>query len=86
VVTHLSQSPNEAVSGAQAGLSHVAKLVSYGNVGFLVAALDFAVIVWSSVAANSAYHYFALGSQVDISALLGIGTNSGLLFVLMICA
>jgi undecaprenyl-phosphate galactose phosphotransferase/putative colanic acid biosynthesis UDP-glucose lipid carrier transferase len=83
VVIHLSQSPNETVSGAQAGLGHLGKLVSYGNIGFLVAALDFALIALSSVAADSVYHYFVLGSQVDISALLGMGTNSGLLFVLI---
>jgi undecaprenyl-phosphate galactose phosphotransferase/putative colanic acid biosynthesis UDP-glucose lipid carrier transferase len=45
--------------------------------------LDFAVITLSSVAADSAYHYFVLGSQVDLSALVGVGTNSGLLFVLI---
>jgi undecaprenyl-phosphate galactose phosphotransferase/putative colanic acid biosynthesis UDP-glucose lipid carrier transferase len=82
-VTDLSQSPNEPVSRARVGIGYVAKLVSYGNIGFLVAALDFAVITLSSVAADSAYHYFVLGSQVDISAPVGIGTNSGLLFVLI---
>jgi Undecaprenyl-phosphate glucose phosphotransferase len=86
MVIHLSQSPNETVPGAQAGLGGVGTLVSYGNIGFLVAALDFAVITLSSVAANGAYHYFALGSQVDFSALLGIGTISGLLFVLISAA
>jgi Undecaprenyl-phosphate glucose phosphotransferase len=86
VVTEISQSSIEAVSRTQANFGHVAKLVSYGNVGFLVAVLDFAVITSSSVAANCAYHYFVLGSQVDISALLGIGTISGLLFVLITAA
>jgi hypothetical protein len=76
-VTDLSQSPNEPVSRAQVDIGYVAKLVSYGNIGFLVAALDFAVITLSSVAADSAYHYFVLGSHVDISAPVGIGTNSG---------
>jgi undecaprenyl-phosphate galactose phosphotransferase/putative colanic acid biosynthesis UDP-glucose lipid carrier transferase len=83
VVIHLSPSPNETGSRAQAGLGHVGKLVSYGNIGFLVAALDSALIALSSVAADSVYHYFVLGSQVDFSALLAIGTNSGLLFVLI---
>jgi undecaprenyl-phosphate galactose phosphotransferase/putative colanic acid biosynthesis UDP-glucose lipid carrier transferase len=83
VGTHLSQSPNETVSGAQAGLGYVGKLVSFRNIGFLVAALDFVVITLTSIGADSAYHYFVRGSQVDISALLGIGTNSGLLFVLI---
>jgi hypothetical protein len=54
-VTDLSQSPNETVSVAT-GLGHVGKLVSYGNIGFLVAALDFALIALSSVAADSVYH------------------------------
>jgi undecaprenyl-phosphate galactose phosphotransferase/putative colanic acid biosynthesis UDP-glucose lipid carrier transferase len=61
----------------------VAKLLSYGNIGFLAAGLDLAVITLSSVAADSAYHYFVLGSRVDLAALLGIGTNSGLLFGLI---
>jgi undecaprenyl-phosphate galactose phosphotransferase/putative colanic acid biosynthesis UDP-glucose lipid carrier transferase len=61
----------------------LAKLLSYGNIGFLVAALDLAVITLSSLAADSAYHYFVLGSQVDLAALLGIGMNSGLLFGLI---
>jgi hypothetical protein len=60
VVTHFSQSPNEVISGAQAHLSHLTKLVSYGNIGFLVAALDFAVITLSSVGAGVAYHYFGI--------------------------
>jgi Undecaprenyl-phosphate glucose phosphotransferase len=81
-VTDLSQSPNEAVSRVRDDFGYVAKLVSYENIGFLVAALDFAVIALSSVAAHSAYH-FVLGYQVDISAVLGIGINSGLLFVLI---
>jgi undecaprenyl-phosphate galactose phosphotransferase/putative colanic acid biosynthesis UDP-glucose lipid carrier transferase len=83
VVLHLSHSPTETVSEAQGGLGRAGKLVSYGNIGFLVAALEFVLIALSSVAADSVYHYFALGSQMDISALLGIGTNSGLLFVLI---
>jgi len=82
-MTLLSQSPNEAASKARADFDRVAKLVSYGNVGFLVAVLDFVVITLTSIAANCGYHYFVLGSQVDISALLGIGTISGLLFVLI---
>jgi Undecaprenyl-phosphate glucose phosphotransferase len=82
-VTDISQSPIEAVSRTQADFGHVAKLVSYENIGFLVAVLDFAVIMLSSVAADSAYHYFVFRSQVDLSALCGIGTNSGLLFVLI---
>jgi undecaprenyl-phosphate galactose phosphotransferase/putative colanic acid biosynthesis UDP-glucose lipid carrier transferase len=82
VLTDLS-SPNKPVPGARADIGHVAKLVSYGNIGFLVAVLDFVVIALSSVAADSAYHYFVLSSQVDLSALLGIGTNSGVLFVLL---
>jgi undecaprenyl-phosphate galactose phosphotransferase/putative colanic acid biosynthesis UDP-glucose lipid carrier transferase len=80
-MTDLSQSPNKSVSRADIG--HVNKLVSYGNIGFLVATLDLAVITLSSASADSAYHHFVLGSQVDLSALLGIGTNSGLLFVLL---
>jgi undecaprenyl-phosphate galactose phosphotransferase/putative colanic acid biosynthesis UDP-glucose lipid carrier transferase len=61
----------------------MAKLLSYGNIGFVVAALDLAVITLSSVVADIAYHYFVLGSQADLAALLGIGMNSGLLFVLI---
>jgi hypothetical protein len=82
-MTDLSQSPNRLVSRSRAGFGHLAKLLSYGNIGFLVAALDLAVITLSSVAGDSAYHYFVLGSQVDVAALLGIGMNSGLLFVLI---
>ena len=78
-MTDLSQSPNEPVSRARVGIGYVAKLVSYGNIG----ALDLAVITLSSVSADSAYHYFVFGSQVDFAALVGIGTNSGLLFVLI---
>jgi undecaprenyl-phosphate galactose phosphotransferase/putative colanic acid biosynthesis UDP-glucose lipid carrier transferase len=79
----LSQSPNSLVSTSRAGFGHIANRLSYGNIGFLVAALDFAVIFLSSVAAGIAYHYFALGSQADITALVGIGANSGLLFILI---
>jgi exopolysaccharide biosynthesis polyprenyl glycosylphosphotransferase len=82
-MTDLSQSPNRLVSRGRAGFGHVAKLLSYGNTGFLVAALDLAIIMLSSVAADIAYHYFVLGSQADLAALLGIGMNSGLLFVLI---
>jgi hypothetical protein len=80
-VTYLSQSLNRFVS--RAGVGHVGELVSYRNIGFLVAALDFAVITLSSVAAGLAYHYLVLGAQADVSALLGIGANSGLLFILI---
>jgi len=83
VVTDLSQLPNEGVSRAPADFGRIAKLVPYENIGFLVAALDFAVIASSSLAASYAYHYFVLDSRVDISALLGVGINSGLLFVLI---
>src|SRR6516225_4189498 len=83
MMTHLSQSPNSFVSRSRAGFGHMAKLLSYGNIGFLVAALDLAIIMLSSVAADIAYHYFVLGSQADLAALLGIGMNSGLLFVLI---
>jgi undecaprenyl-phosphate galactose phosphotransferase/putative colanic acid biosynthesis UDP-glucose lipid carrier transferase len=79
VLTDLSQSPNKPISRGRADIGYVNKLVSYGNIG----ALDLAVITLSSVSADSAYHYFVLASQVDLSALLGIGTNSGLLFVLL---
>jgi len=86
VVEHLSHLPNEVVSSAHAGLSHVAKLVSYENIGFVVAALDFALITLSSIAASCIYHYFVLGSQVYISALIGVGINASLLFVLISAA
>jgi Undecaprenyl-phosphate glucose phosphotransferase len=82
-VTYLSQSPNKFISRAQAGLGHVSGLISYGNIGLLTAAADFLVITLSSVVAGFAYHHFALGSEADVSALLGIGANSGLLFVLL---
>ena len=82
MLTDLSQSANKPVSRARVDVG-VNKLVSYGNIGFVVAALDLALIALSSVAADSVYHYFVLGSPADFSALLGIGTNSGLLFVLI---
>src|SRR5215471_7401588 len=82
-MTYLSQSPNKLVSRAQASLGHVSELVSYGNIGILAAALDLIVITLSSLVAGVAYQHFALGSEVDTSALLGIGANSGLLFVLL---
>jgi putative colanic acid biosysnthesis UDP-glucose lipid carrier transferase len=82
-MTDLSQSPNRLASRSRARFGHLAKLLSHGNIGFLVAALDFAVILLSSVAAGIAYHYFALGSQADITALFGIGANASLLFVLI---
>ena len=82
MLTDLSQSANKPVSRARVDIG-VNKLVSYENIGFLVAALDLALIALSSVAADSVYHYFVLGSPADFSALLGIGTNSGLLFVLI---
>jgi Undecaprenyl-phosphate glucose phosphotransferase len=81
-VNSLYQSPTKLVSKAQANVGHLAELVSYSNIGILVAVSEFVVITLSSVAAGLAYH-FALGSQADTSALLGIGANSALLFVLI---
>jgi undecaprenyl-phosphate galactose phosphotransferase/putative colanic acid biosynthesis UDP-glucose lipid carrier transferase len=78
---YLYQSPN-LVSRSQANVGHLAELVSYSHIGILVAVSEFVVITLSSVAAGLAYH-FALGSQADTSALLGIGANSALLFVLI---
>jgi Undecaprenyl-phosphate glucose phosphotransferase len=83
VVTYLSQQPNKLAARAQSSLGHVSELVSYGNIGLLAAALDFVAITLSSLLAGLAYHYFALGARADTSALLGIGANSGLLFVLL---
>lgn len=83
MTTYLSQSPNQSVSSAQAGLDHAFELVSYGNIGVLAAAADFSAITLASIVSGLAYHYFAFGSQADCSALLGIGANSGLLFILL---
>ena len=83
MATHLSQSPNRFVSRAQTSVAQVAKLVSYGNIGPLVAGSDFVIITLSSVATGLAYQYFVFVSQADVAALLGIGANSSLLFVLI---
>ena len=83
MATYLSQSPNKLVSRAQTSLGYVSELISYGNIGLLTAAADFLVITLSSIIAGLAYHYFALGYETDTSALLGIGVNSGLIFVLL---
>jgi Undecaprenyl-phosphate glucose phosphotransferase len=64
-------------------LDHAFELVSYGNVGLLAVAADFLAITLSSLVGGLAYHYLAFGSAGDCSALLGIGANSGLLFVLL---
>ena len=85
-MTDLSHLPNEAVSRVPADFGRISRLVSYENIGFLVAALDFAVITSSSLAASFTYDYFVFGSRVDISALLGVGINSGLLFVFISAA
>jgi undecaprenyl-phosphate galactose phosphotransferase/putative colanic acid biosynthesis UDP-glucose lipid carrier transferase len=82
-VTYLSQSPDKSVSRVQATFGHISGLVSYGNIGLLTASLDFLVITLSSVVAGFTYQHFALGSGTDTAALLGIGANSGLLFVLL---
>ena len=71
VVAHLPHLPNESVSSAHAGLGLVAKLVSCENIGFVVAALELAVITLSSIASSCIYHYFVLASRVDIPALIG---------------
>jgi undecaprenyl-phosphate galactose phosphotransferase/putative colanic acid biosynthesis UDP-glucose lipid carrier transferase len=85
-VTDLSHLPNEAVSRVPADFGRISRFVSYENIGFLVAALDFVVITSSSLGASWTYDYFVFGSRVDISALLGVGINSGLLFVFISAA
>jgi Undecaprenyl-phosphate glucose phosphotransferase len=64
-------------------LDHALELVSYGNVGLLAVAADLLAITLSSLVSGLAYHYLAFGSAADCSALLGVGANSGLLFVLL---
>ena len=83
VATYLSQSSNKFASRAQASLGHASRLISYGNVGVLTAASDFVVITLSSLIAGFAYQHFVLGAGADPSASLGIGVNTGLLFVLV---
>jgi Undecaprenyl-phosphate glucose phosphotransferase len=83
VTTYFSQSPKRPASRIQTSLGRALELVSYGNVGLLAVVADFFAITLSSVVAGLVYHYFAFGSQADYSALLGIGANSALLFVLL---
>ena len=83
VTTYLSQSTNQPASSAQATLNHAFEFVSYGNIGVLAAAADFLAITLASLVGGLAYHYFAFGTVPDWSALLGVGANSGLLFVLL---
>jgi Undecaprenyl-phosphate glucose phosphotransferase len=83
VTTYLSQSTDQPASSAQATLDHAFEFVSYGNIGVLAAATDFLAITLASLVGGLAYHYFAFGSVADWAALLGIGANSGLLFVLL---
>jgi Undecaprenyl-phosphate glucose phosphotransferase len=83
VTTYLSQSTNQPASSAQATLDHAFEFVSYRNIGVLAAAADFLAITLASLIGGLAYHYFAFGSVADWSALLGVGANSGLLFVLL---
>jgi Undecaprenyl-phosphate glucose phosphotransferase len=83
VTTYLSQSTSQPASSAQATLDHAFEFVSYGNIGVLAAAADFLAITLASLVGGLAYHYFAFGTMADCSALLGVGANSGLLFVLL---
>jgi Undecaprenyl-phosphate glucose phosphotransferase len=83
VTTYLSQSTNQPASSAQATLDHAFEFVSYGNIGVLAAAADLLAITLASLVGGLVYHYFAFGSVADWSALLGVGANSGLLFVLL---
>ena len=83
MVTDLSQSPNKPVPRVRTDFGDVAKLVSYGNIGLVVAPSDFSVITSASAAAGRAYHYVVLGSPTDIFAQVGIGANPGVLFVLI---
>ena len=58
-------------------------LFTYGNVGPITAIIDCVVIIAASVAAGVAYHMLALGVAGDIAAFAGVGSNTGLLFVLL---
>ena len=57
--------------------------ISYGNIGLLVAGVDFALIVAGSLLAGIGYHLFAYHHLPDIGPLLAIGLNCAVVFILL---
>ena len=83
-MTFLSQSRPQPSEGESAKLNPLFRFISYRNVGFLTAFLDFFIIVATSLIAGVSYDFFVLGPGVaDLSALLAVGVNSAFLFVLL---
>jgi len=57
-------------------------LVSYRNIGVIVAAFDVIIILFASLAGGVSYHIATFGQVGDIAAFAGIGANAALVFVL----
>src|SRR5262249_139681 len=56
-------------------------LLSYRNAGFVVAVVDWIVIIAASIAAGSGYHLLAFGHAGDLQGFTGIGVNAAFVFV-----